>query len=809
MMSSDFSWPLSTASSTIYNLRATGDTTVIDTETFAVEDSLMQLGYGAVDDKNDGGFGISWYGTGATRYSGLIRSASDKVFRLCEGLSAFPEWGTTTNPDVFDLSLGDLKLRNLTVTTTLTIPGTVAVTSGAFSSLQVDTVAEKTTGNGVRFTSPLYTASIRTSSGFLSVQSTSIPDLSWTILSLCDQYLSSTSTVGFGSLATNTITAKPGGTLTIDSVPWLAFVDYVNAIADGIIARGLFDLTADEVTQLGNINSTTISTSNWGYLASTDQNVATTSPVTHASLLLSGTLSCGTNAATVGALSASSLLSSGTLSCGTNAATVGALTCTSINGLTAQTVSASRFLAAVGAASSPAFSFTGYSDSGLYASISGTNVSLVSNVNGTAGLIVGPDSILTTPTVSCNRMRTAIGSASGPGYSFGQASNSGLYATTAGALVMAVNGSSLAALSDTSFSIATSVGAGTNNLSCGNLSCGAILASGGTVQTDSDVLLTGTARVKVPAGSATQPSYAFSSATSSGAFLSGTAGFCIASNAGSVATFDTSGITFSKSVTAGTNAMTCGALTSTSITASGSVSCGTNALTCGALSSAAISTGTSAISCGSIGCASIQSSSTFRGTSGAATNPTYSFSTGSGLYLSAAGPSIAYGGTQVFEATQNYIKSPIQPYVEYRVANNSTMVVGTSTPTTIGSLSLTTIATTVGFSTPGNMGSLTIPQNGVYLFTGTLSFAANSTGQRIFYAGDVGTGTITRYYGVTMVPNAGASLPTTMTISFTASLNASTVLYFYVEQNSGGNLNVGDVSNNVTTRTQFSCRYLV
>ncbi len=88
---------------------------------------------------------------------------------------------------------------------------------------------------------------------------------------------------------------------------------------------------------------------------------------------------------------------------------------------------------------------------------------------------------------------------------------------------------------------------------------------------------------------------------------------CGALSSGSIAATGT--------ITCGTNASTCGAQTCTSLTSTGTMSCGTNAMTCGALSSGSIAAtgtincGTNALTCASVSCAAISSTGSISTTS--------------------------------------------------------------------------------------------------------------------------------------------------------------------------------------------------
>jgi len=108
-----------------------------------------------------------------------------------------------------------------------------------------------------------------------------------------------------------------------------------------------------------------------------------------------------------------------------------------------------------------------------------------------------------------------------------------------------------------------------------------------------------TGNIQVLDGFATQPSYSFSSGTSSGMYRSGSS-VLISAGGSSVMAFASTGSSLSTSLTTGSQPVTCGALTSTSITNSGTASV-SGAMTTGALTTTGnIATGTNSISTSNI-----------------------------------------------------------------------------------------------------------------------------------------------------------------------------------------------------------------
>jgi len=109
-------------------------------------------------------------------------------------------------------------------------------------------------------------------------------------------------------------TGDVGSTAVRITKGWFTDVEVTNmptVSGTSINANGALSLTSGEVTQLTNIDSTTISTTQWGYLGLMNQGIATTDSLQLAGLTL--TSFSGVLQATAGVLSASATLTDGTL----------------------------------------------------------------------------------------------------------------------------------------------------------------------------------------------------------------------------------------------------------------------------------------------------------------------------------------------------------------------------------------------------------------------------------------------------------------------------------------------------------------
>jgi hypothetical protein len=129
----------------------------------------------------------------------------------------------------------------------------------------------------------------------------------------------------FGAQAVQTTGTLAAGTTTVTgNIIVTGTVDGRDVSADGatldaIDATGISSLTAAEVAQLSNIDLTTISTTQWGYLGSMDQGVSTGDDVTF------NEISDGTATITGGALTGATSIGTGTITA-TGAVTGGTLT---------------------------------------------------------------------------------------------------------------------------------------------------------------------------------------------------------------------------------------------------------------------------------------------------------------------------------------------------------------------------------------------------------------------------------------------------------------------------------------------------
>lgn len=349
-------------------------------------------------------------------------------------------------------------------------------------------------------------------------------------------------------------------------------------------------------------------------------------------------------------------------------------------------------------------------------------------------------------------------------------------------------------------------------------------------------------KIELPDGKTSAPSYTFKSDNKTGIYrfpssalglsISGTTRFSCASDSS----------IFTTSLSCGTNSLT------------------TGNLTCQSILSDSINTGTSSILSGSISCSSISSSGTIRSASGTSLAPAYSFTTGtsSGMFLEAAGTlgfspsgttrlsisnSVAYCGSDqltirtgsattpalsfdddkktgmysittsqmgiacnsslALDISASRIISPIQPTLIISVANGTTqsLTSGVETKLTI----FTNEISRIGFSSPSS-GDVTVPVSGIYMIIGFLTFANNISGIRLL---TITNSAGTRYSSVNF---SAANLGTNNSqcnISTMVSLTAGDVINIRAQQDSGGNLNVGDTTNNNNSRTRLCIKLMV
>lgn len=398
-----------------------------------------------------------------------------------------------------------------------------------------------------------------------------------------------------------------------------------------------------------------------------------------------------------------------------------------------------------GAASAPAYSFSSDTDSGIYRSTG----SVITSVDGTARLTVGTSSML-----SSTPILAPDGAASAPAYSFSSDTDTGIYRPASNQLALVTGGTARLTMDNIFVTSSLAINAGTNAIIGG--------------QAGFESYLAGT-------GSASAPSYSFGADSTSGIYRN-TSGAIITSIAGSskFAVSDTS-ISMLTDVGMGSNILSCGPVSCSYITASGTISSG--AIT----SSGSIRSGTS---------------------SAAAPAFCFSGSTTSGLYSSATGVvDVSAAGTQVLTMASTYVKSPVQPYIQLSPTVNTPQSLTSGVETTLTYWTVEESRT--GFAAASG-GTITAPVAGVYLISATVSFANNTTGNRMANICIGGVRKATMFS-----PTTSGADNCHIQVSLIVSLAANDVISIKAQQSSGGSLNAGDITNNANGRQLFSARLLV
>ena len=344
-----------------------------------------------------------------------------------------------------------------------------------------------------------------------------------------------------------------------------------------------------------------------------------------------------------------------------------------------------------------------------------------------------------------DRILLPDGKVSAPSYSFESYPSSGLYVNTNGTLITSIAGVNKLAISDTSFSILTDIGAGTNQLSCGAVACGAITAGGtissgailssGTISCGTNSLTCGsvssraistgtysttTSSVITGTGSSVAPTVCFASDSTSGFFGSASG---ISAALGGITKF-TIGATAANSGllwTGGSGSAAAPGLSYNEDTSSGIFLKSLYNLGISTQGTERLSVGTSTIT-STIPCLSL---------SAAASAPAYSFSssTSSGLYSSATGVvDVSAAGTQALTVASTYVKSPVQPYIQLSPTVNTPQSLTSGAETTLTYWTVEESRT--GFAAASG-GTITAPVAGIYHISATVSFANNTTGNRM------------------------------------------------------------------------------
>jgi hypothetical protein len=124
------------------DLAVLGGVTFNDAINIAITQPLLKLAVGNVDDILDTGFYSQYIDSGTTKFAGLFRDATDKEFKLFQGITEEP------NPNI-DLDTGDGEFANLRAGI-ITSTNRLSVTQGGHLEIGGDTVIQQyNLGSGV------------------------------------------------------------------------------------------------------------------------------------------------------------------------------------------------------------------------------------------------------------------------------------------------------------------------------------------------------------------------------------------------------------------------------------------------------------------------------------------------------------------------------------------------------------------------------------------------------------------------------------------------------------------------------------
>ena len=296
----------------------------------------------------------------------------------------------TANDTVFVNTDGDLQWKTSNGTYTILTSTGSAAAVGGFTGDYSSTDAEANYSDLTKSYSFLQDTGISASlnSGPISIFENVPGSNSVTIDTVSSLAASYTITLPAAVAASNSL-------LLSDTSGNLSYVD-----------TGLQNLTSDEVTQLGNIDSTTISTTQWGYLGTTNQGVATTDAVTFA------TVNTGQGANELYAMNQ--------------------------DVQTTDNVTFDTILHGDGTEALPGIAFSGDTDTGIYRTTAdvlriSANGSQIANFSG-SGINPGANATYDIGSAggTFRRVNIADGSATIPSYTFGNDQDLGFYLRAAG-----------------------------------------------------------------------------------------------------------------------------------------------------------------------------------------------------------------------------------------------------------------------------------------------------------------------------------------------------------------------------------------
>jgi hypothetical protein len=189
------------------NLTVNGDQIINNTATMEVEDSLIYIGTGNVGNSNDIGV-VSHFNPGTYQHTGIVRDATDGVWKLFSGVATEPSNSTLDfTSAVYDpLKIGALTAASSAVSGNETVGGTLGVTGAT-------TLTGALTASGGLSTTTLSASSNGTITGDLAVNG---GDLTTTSTS-ATLFNTGATTLSIGGAATAVGIGASTGTTTINN----------------------------------------------------------------------------------------------------------------------------------------------------------------------------------------------------------------------------------------------------------------------------------------------------------------------------------------------------------------------------------------------------------------------------------------------------------------------------------------------------------------------------------------------------------------------------------------------------------------
>lgn len=255
------------------NLTVQGTTTTEASSALTVSDSAVYLNDGATDNTKDIGLVGTYVATG-TKYTGLVRDASDSVWKFFSAPTNAPTAGTTvdfTGATYDALKIGALSATNGTFTAALTYGGVTL--SNAVTG----------TGNMVLSTSPTLTTPTIGVASATSINKVAItaPATSATLTIADGKTLTASNTLTFTGTDASSVAFGTGGTVAYTNVATLSSLSSIGTISTGTWQGSSIatTYTAAKVTAVNAGTGVSVDTTTGSVTVSIGQAVATGSNV--------------------------------------------------------------------------------------------------------------------------------------------------------------------------------------------------------------------------------------------------------------------------------------------------------------------------------------------------------------------------------------------------------------------------------------------------------------------------------------------------------------------------------------------------